>query len=76
MGAQDYKEAVINHKCNWCRKEIDPTKHPFVLRTEPSEEGRFTYRYHARACYAAWREFVDLHAYQPLDPDTHDHTRS
>ena len=64
----------MNHLCRWCKKPIDPTRHPSVTNRVPLQNGEtFTQRFHAKGCYPAWREFLRLHEFQPLDPEVHDH---
>jgi len=64
----------MERTCHWCKKMIDPKRHPFVLRTVTLESGqKVAYRYHAQACYSAFKAFMDLHSFLPLDPETHEH---
>lgn len=67
------------HLCWWCKKPIDPRRHPFVISTQKLPNGgTFSYRFHAQKkdgtpCYRAYKEFLALHEFQPLDPTTHEH---
>lgn len=56
--------------CHWCKQRIDPKRQVFVRdRQELPNGGTFEWRYHARTCYTAWREFRALHA---MRPDEHE----
>lgn len=66
----------MNKLCSWCKKIIDPTRHPYVrIPVRLPNGGSFEYRYHAGKlnCYQARREFERIHAFLPLVPETHDH---
>lgn len=64
----------MNRLCGWCRKPIDPARHPFVARTTKlGASGKMQKDYHASPCYPALIDFEKLHEFQPLDPATHDH---
>lgn len=66
----------MNKLCSWCKHLIKPNQ-VFVTRTvNLPNGGRFEYRYHAglrQPCYSAWMEFMALHSFLPLCPETHDH---
>lgn len=57
--------------CSWCHKAIDRSRHPHVVNTVPLDNGgKFEYRYHAEPCYRSWREFILIHEWEPLLPES------
>lgn len=55
-------------RCAWCRNLINPKVDGYVTTKQRLiDDGHLFERfYHAKACYLAWREFVELHEYAAL----------